>query len=277
MATREDTEEPITIDISTQATFGNINNTVLTFTPHRFDNWVLGVDFDVLDANGTEVLPFESAGFGFTSLIPTYMLKPGEYTWEAKYQEDNKDSPKNIASGSIYIDEDFLPVTSLSSTSDSDNKNIDDFILYLGKVTENSTTTFDITITFLNEDKLIEQESNYSGSYIFLDDLAEGDYRVTVMKNNLAYLNTTFHSYGNKQSQEQFFGLIDEDVEYPGYVKFTAALNPDNCAGVYYEILTGESSSSVYLTIGEAIIALTIMFIFLFGLGVLIFSRIELL
>ena len=108
--------------------------------------------------------------------------------------------------------------------------------------------------------------------------IAEGDYQVLVTKGNVTYMDSKIHSYGSLKSRSQMFLFSDdEDVEYPGYVKYTAALNPDCSASVYQEVITDEPAAGVVLNVSEGLIAMTIEFIFLLILGIFIFSKIELL
>ena len=142
---------------------------------------------------------------------------------------------------------------------------------------ENFSLNYSIIVKSLKDNKIVDQESNFHGPF-FLYDLPEGEYRIIVTNKDDTYLNTTFHSYGDKKSRTQMFGFIsDEDIEYPTYVKLTASINPDNCASVYQEILTGEQSPTSILNLRESLIALSITFIYLIVLGLLVFSRIELL
>jgi hypothetical protein len=128
----------------------------------------------------------------------------------------------------------------------------------------------------LEDNKIVHQELNYNGQY-FLKDLEKGDYRLIVSNENITYMNSTIHSYGTEaSSSEMFLMLNDEEVDFPGYVKVTYALNPDNAATISYEILSDSGTSGI-LTIGEGILALCLIFLILLCFGLLIFSRIELL
>ena len=91
-------------------------------------------------------------------------------------------------------------------------------------------------------------------------------------------MDSTIHSYGSLKSRSQMFLFSDdENIDYPDYVKYTAALNPDNSASAYQEVITDEPAVGVVLSISEGLIALTITFIYLLILGLFVFSRIELL
>jgi ABC-type transport system involved in multi-copper enzyme maturation permease subunit len=276
---QERDEEPITIDISTQATFGEINNTVLTFTAHRYESYVLDVEFDVRNVNGTKVQPFKTPGASLTSLIPTYIIPPGDYYWTAEYQETGKDSAEIIYSGSLRIDPEFIPITSVApSLITPDNEEFNDFSLYIGTVEEEYNASYDILVFSSETSEIIDENNDYPYSTYYLQDLDEGDYRIEVNKGNTTYFNTTIHSYGTSEPEGPRFGFfIDEEIDYPTYVKVSAGINPDQAASVYGEVLTGESSAGVVLSVGEALIALSIIFILIFSLGLIIFSRIELL
>ncbi len=279
MVTREQSSEPITIDINTSPTEGQINYTILSFTAHRFDSWVLSVDYEVKDENGTKITPFKSSGLDLSAVMPTFVIGPGKYTWNAKYQDTGEDSPQTIGEGSFIISEDFFPITSTGpSASTPEYEDHNDLMLYIGKIDTDSQATYDIQIISESNNSIIDQEFNYLGGFYFLNDLDEGDYNVLISSDNETYLETTIHSYGTKESRGgQLMDLFGSNEDMPDYVKYTSALNPDNCASVYVEILTGEASTGVYLNVPEAVTALTIIFVFLFILGMLVFSRIELL
>ena len=279
MFTLEREEDPITIDISTQATFGDINNTVLTFTAHRYESYVLDVDFDVRYSNGTRVQPFKAPGVSLTSVIPTYIVQSGDYYWTAEYQQSDEGPAEVIGSGSMRIDSQFIPITSVApSYTTPEKEDFNDFALYIGTTEDEYNASYELMVISSESGTIIDQNNNYSYSSYFIQDLEEGDYWVVLNKENKTYLNTTIHSYGTTEPEGRGFEFFfDEDVEYPTYVKLSAGVNPDQAASVYGEILTGESSIGVVLNINEALISLTIIFMTLFFLGIFIFSRIELL
>ena len=279
MVTLENPEEPITVDIQTEAVRGDINNTILTFTPHTFDTWEPYVRFDVRYANGTPVQRYQPPMASITSLVPTYQIGPGEYNWTAVYHEPDKETGKKIASGMVHIDDNFLPLTTVGpSPTTPDNDDHNDFILYLGTL-ESTNTPFNITVTNLDNGEVADHEPEHNDSLYFLTDLPEGEYRVNIDQGDTKYLNLTFQSYGTGRPDPQMFGfgMDGEEIEYPAYVKVTSSLNPDNDAATYIEILTGEQSPMVFINVQEGLIALTVMFITLFILGLIVFSRIELL
>ncbi len=285
MFTQEQAEEPITMDFNTYTTPElGINFTTLVFQPRGFTLKILELEYDVRYANGSKVERLEMPGRLIESSMPTYLIQEGEYTWTIRSQDD-EDSIETVSSGYLRVERDFIPGINLlptSSNGNGDGSYYNNFVLTIGSIDKNSNRTFDIFITNLENGDVIVGTLR-SGRYLDLSTLNEnkyfdeGDYRIVISYNDISYLNTTVHSYGKEEQVANVFAFSSEDEEYPSYVKFTAALNPDRCADASYEIITGEYTPMVFLTIYEAIIALTVMFIFLFLVGLLIFSRIELL
>lgn len=271
----DDTPEPITVDFSTQVDprIDDIESTILTFQAHRYGTPILGVEFDVRYENGTKVEQLEMGGGSILSLIPTYTIGPGKYTWTAHYDEDDDKELEKIASGSFKINDNFLPSVYLSN-SEGDQYN--DFLFLIGNTNGNIPRAFNITLLSLDDNQIVEQELKYSDNIFIVKDLNEGDYRITVEEDGYNFLNTTFHSYGDSEPRGGMFIINDEEVEYPDYVKFTTALSPDYSASVYTQVLTGETTGAEVLTVQEGIIALTVEFVILFSVGLLIFSRIDL-
>ncbi len=267
MVTTSSADEPITIDITI------VENSYLYFNPHRIDNPISEVDINLRDETGRSVEPAQTSGKEALPLYSLATLKPGNYTWDARYQKDTYSNKEKIAQGSFYFGTDFLPVIFISSLEDDGHYN--DIGLNIRGLSLESNAHFNITIRSKKDNRIIDMEPDWKGVYI-LKDTKEGDYRVTVSKDNIIYLDATIHSYGEKKSREQVFFFTGEEIEYPDYVKATYALNPDNAASVYSQVLSDESSSMDILTIQEGLMALTLLFIFIFLLGIFIFSRIEL-
>jgi ABC-type transport system involved in multi-copper enzyme maturation permease subunit len=281
MATRETEEDPISIDINTFATKElGINYTTFTFTPRGFTLKILELDYAVMYLNDTAIEPIQLTEGRIESISPTYLLKPGEYKWTVKDLASTGNSAETVASGHFRLDEDFIPgINLMSSEGDAGKTYYNSFFITLNTLNPDSEKSVDVFIRSSENFEIIKEELNYTGDWLQFDKLDKGDYWIEVIKNGTSYLNSTIHSYGDEEQQQQIniFAMFDEDEDLPDYVKYTSALNPDNCANVYIEILTGESPPNVYLSIPEAIIALSIMFVFLFILGMLVFSRIELL
>jgi ABC-type transport system involved in multi-copper enzyme maturation permease subunit len=272
MVSTSTADEPITIDIMNEQVPLS-SETLTLFVAHRINDPVSDVEItlilNVVNDTSRFIEPFaEERG------ISVYALKPGNYSWYAEREENEK--RKTIASGDFRVSNKYMPIATIASL-DKDDKNYNDLNLTTGSFLPDFPEEFEVEVTSLKTNKNIESET-YDNQLIYRN-LSEGDYRVTVIKNNTTYLNLSVHSYGDKQSRTQMFGVIldDGDIEYPDYVKFTNAINPDNSASVSQEVITGESSPVAILSVSEGLIALTITFIYLLILGLFVFSRIELL
>ncbi|WP_455392553.1 ABC transporter permease subunit [[Eubacterium] cellulosolvens] len=271
MVSTSTADEPINIDIQNQ-NIPIVGETVSTFSALRINEPVSNVEYTVITNydNDTSVVNdplVEERG------ISIYSLTPGNYSWIA-YLKDNDGKTETIRSGLFRISTEFMPTVKLESF-DKDDKYYNDLNITSGSFYPGFPEEYEINVTS-SEHKSVPYE--IIGNQYICRDLKEGDYLVTVKRNNITYLNSTVHSYGELQSRSQMFGIIlDEDIDYPDYVKVTAALNPDNSASVSQEVITGESSIGSILDVSEGLIAMTIEFIFLFILGLLVFSRIELL
>jgi ABC-type transport system involved in multi-copper enzyme maturation permease subunit len=261
MVSTSTADEPVSVDIYVYEDF-------LIFRAHRINDSLPNVKFELVTEDDTKIPSPELPLYSVSS------LQDGNYTWTA-YQENAAGDPEEVASGRFYKGPEFVPFVSILHLDN--DKFINDITLNIGRPGYYTNSSYSLTITSKENNEIIDQHDDYEGFYV-LKDLDEGDYTIEVTGNNTEYLKTTLHSYGDKQSRAQMFGmLIGDDIDYPGYVKATAAINPDNCAGVAQEIVTGGSSPGVVLSISEALTALTITFIYLFILGLFVFSRIELL
>lgn len=260
-------DEPINVDLII------VEDSFLGFSAHRLEMPITNVDIELITENGTSISPQDTAGNELLPLFSLSSLEPGNYTWKATIEKNSNGDKETIDKGSFFINENFLPMISLT-TLDND-KNYNDLVINIRGMSDYTGKEFDITVTSKRDNEIIDQELEYQGLYI-LKDLDEADYRITVTRNNTIFLNGTVHSYGSIKSQTQMFLAEDEDVTYPDYVKITYAMNPDNAASIYYQILSDDSDSGI-LSINESLIALSLEFIILFTLGLLIFSKIELL
>jgi len=271
MFTQETGDETITVDLLVSQAEGQeaLGGTSVIFMAHNYGVPALNVEYDVRSENGSEV-----QGNKLFSLLTFYLLPSGNYTWTAEAPEEDTKNMETIAKGSFYIGHEFVPYVSIVPFMEDNDDYYNDVVLLLGTGVD-SNFTFDLQVTSLEDNKVVHQELDYNGQY-FLKDLEKGDYRLTVSNENMTYMNTTIHSYGSEASSSQMYYVLNDDVEFPGYVKLTYALNPDNAATISYEILSDSGNSGV-LTIGEGILALCLIFLILFCLGLLIFSRIELL
>lgn len=273
MVSTSTADEPITIDIQNQV-IPIVGEPISTFSAHRINDQVSDVEYTVKTNydNGTSEVNdplVKERG------ISIYSLTQGNYSWTAYLQNKDNSNTEIITSGSFRISNEFMPTVKVESL-DKDDNYYNDLNITSGSFYEGFPTEFNINVISLENNEPVTRE--VSESKYICRNLKEGDYQVTVKRDDITYLDITIHSYGEKQSRSQMFGFILEgDIDYPDYVKYTTAINPDNCANVYQEVITGESSPGVVLSISEGLIALTITFIYLIIIGLLVFSRIELL
>jgi ABC-type transport system involved in multi-copper enzyme maturation permease subunit len=261
-------DEPISVDVVV------IENSFLGFSSHRISEPIANVEVELRDENGSIIEPADTQGSELLPLFPLAGLEYGNYTWKAIYQPASTSSKDTIARGEFYYNPDFVPWVSTSALDEDEYYN--DFVLNLAGQSSDSNVRYNITITSKTDNEIIEQKTVRRGLYI-QPNLEEGDYRIEITRDNDTYLKSTLHSYGSLETQSQFMGFLsDEDVEYPDYVKITYATNPDNSASVAFEVLTGEPATGI-LSTQEGLIALAIEFVTILILGMLIFSRIELL
>lgn len=271
--TRDISDDTVTVDILASGNQYNTNITSLVFWAHNFDIPMIDVEYNVLAENGSSI-PRER-GNSILSLFPTYILEPGNHTWTAKYKKDSDDSTKTVARGFLHVSNDFTPSVSIQSLDGDDYYN--DLILIISIGDDLSKPGFDITVISQDKNEIISFEQDYFGPY-FLKDLDNGDYRVIISRDNIVYFNTTVYSYGNQKREQYPYGIsyIEEPEDYPDYVKITFVLNPDNAATVAYQVLYEDSTGGI-IEVEQGLIALTVSFIVLFCLGLLVFSKIELL
>jgi ABC-type transport system involved in multi-copper enzyme maturation permease subunit len=278
LVTGETTDESITVDLLFSP-LGEENDNVtknrtteLLFWAHQHDTPIVGMKYQVYSENDS--LVEGQKGSSLYSLFPTYILSPGKYTWTAEYWKPGEDSPIDAGDGSFLIGGEFLVTFSLVAFGDDGLFN--DVILMVIQNDHNSPEYFDLTVTDKKDNSIVEHEENLQSTHI-IEDLDKGDFVFTITSNNIEYFKTTIHSFGSTGSEGDIFGATEEDIKYPGYVKATYAMNPDNAATIAIQILSDDVSGQVILTVQEGIIALCLTFIILLGLGIFVFSRIELL
>jgi ABC-2 type transport system permease protein len=272
LVTLDTGDETVAIDILNIGESENAETTSIMFWAHNVGVPALDVDYEVFNENGNLIEPFR--GSSIFAMFTFYQLDHGNYSWKAYQFDQESDSTKKVGEGSFYFGPGFNPFMQLTSF-DNDGY-YDDVLLLVGSVTFEENKGYDLTIRNIEDDVHIITETDFSGPY-FIQNLSEGDYEIEIKKNGTTVFKNTVHSFGTEQAEGGFLVVNDDDeLEFPDYVKITFAMNPDNAASVSYGVLSGSDGSGI-ISLEEGLMALFIELIFLFLLGLLIFSRIELL
>jgi hypothetical protein len=198
MVTASESEEPITVNVV-------ILEDGLFFQPYRMSEFVSDVKIELTHEDGTKFNSEEINENEYVSLFSLFQMPKGNYTWIASYDENDNGKMKKIANGSFFLDNEFIPYFSVTPI-DKDNY-YNDLAMNIRGMNRYEDYFYDITIKSKNDNKIIDQELNYTGLYV-LSDLDEGDYQIIVSKNNDIYLDTTIHSYGTKEARDSMFGMI---------------------------------------------------------------------
>jgi ABC-2 type transport system permease protein len=271
LVTLETGDETVAIDILNIGESEGSETTSIMFWAHNVGVPVLDIKYEVFYENTNLVEPVR--GSSIFAMFSFYQLNPGNYSWRAYQYDSESDSTDKIGEGSFYFGSGFNPFMQLTSF-DNDGY-YDDVLLLVGSVTFEEGQGYDLTVKNIENDAHIITRTDFSGPY-FIQNLSEGDYEIEIKKNNTVLFKNKVHSFGKEEAQGGFLVVSDDELEFPDYVKVTFAMNPDNAASVSYGVLTGSDSTGI-ISLEEGLTALLIEFFALIFLGLLIFSRIELL
>ncbi len=267
-------DETIAVDIINLGGQVDENSTTIMFWAHNFGTPSFSVEYELRDEAGKFIEPVR--GSSIFSLFKMYPINYGNYSWKALQIDSQNEKMEEIANGDFYFGPEFFPYVQLSSFDNDSLYN--DVILTMGQTSFDSNIGFDLTVTSMEDDSIVESITNYTGVYL-LKNLAQGDFQITIKRDNFIVFDTIVHSFGKEEPAGQMFLVNSDDVdEYPAYVKITWSMNPDRTAMVYLDVITGEDGASGgIISVQEGLIALSIECIGILLLGLFIFSRIELL
>jgi ABC-type transport system involved in multi-copper enzyme maturation permease subunit len=258
-------DKPDNVNLMISGIDGPESNDLMILSTER-GSAVSGVEIEITMENGS----LNTTPLAVGNTVAYMNLDPGKYSWDATMDG------KAIESGTFVIDE----VHGYTQTvfNQTGNKYND---IAVG-VTRGIGPEPNATVILRGPDgNQVTPVKAMLGTYMY-EDLEEGRYEVEISINNVVVLEDSIYSYGDYEHQGIFEVLMNPNFEYPDYVSFNYAMNPDNDMAVAVQLLEQTDDQDapqgplVLLEVGEGVIALVIFFLVTFILGALAFWRMEL-
>ncbi len=253
--------------VSAEISYGPFleNQTVVSISGFKYGQDIEGFDAIIKDDAGNLAgTPMK----GMSKTQVNFLVSPGRYHWQANNGQ-NGSNFKVYDNGSINV----YPRTKITSNIGYQHQDLyyNDYTFVMSDPNGYGFQgNGEYTISKGGE---VVAEEDTDSSWVQIFNLSRGWYEFTFVWNGETVIEENVYSYGEQSQGNMVILNALNDEEVPEYVKFTYAMNPDNCISAYNYFLNDDYQGM--LSLNQSLTSLVIFIGICGALGMLAFKKRE--